>query len=223
LRELNLSGLESAQLAALCEPPHSWQLDTVALAGMNIDATCMRALCHVPSLTALEHGRIMPDAWPLLSRLPLLQRLAFQPAQALTTELTSSLCASLSQCKVLTDLSFHYVGFDDAATVEQIRAQWGDILRSVHNVRRLRITQPNLGPLLVALPVCMPLLEHLTLCSADDVMHADALLALVSHPSVQQLQLRDWNVKSSEKRVRVLVRSKRLPKLEHISWTDIAQ
>jgi hypothetical protein len=101
----------------------------------------LTALSHVPTLTALEHGRIMPDAWPLLPRLSLLQRLAFQPAQALTAELTSSLCASLSQCKTLTDLSFHYVGFDDAATEEQIRARWRDILQSVPNVRRLRITQ----------------------------------------------------------------------------------
>jgi len=74
----------------------------------------MRALLHLPTLTALESERTKSDAWSLLPQLPLLQRLSFWPGEQLTAQLTSSLSASFSQCKALTDLSLRGVEFDDA-------------------------------------------------------------------------------------------------------------
>jgi hypothetical protein len=216
LRELSLSRMQPHEIVTLCEPPHSLQLESIDV-GATLDAVAMRALLHLPTLTALDHAGFEADGWPLLPELPLLQRLTLWPQHLLTAELTSSLSASLSRCETLTDLSLGYVRFGDAATPEQIQARWSDILRSVPNLRRLHVAEDDsVVSFLAVLPVHLPLLEHLLLVCYDK-MSSEDLLARLAHPSVRRIQLVSWNVQFTQEQVRALVRSARLPNLDSIT------
>jgi hypothetical protein len=215
LRELILSGMQSHEIVTLCDPPHSWQLDTVRFFRGSLDAAAIRALLHLPTLTALDDGNLHADGWPLLPQLPLLRRLRLEPSEQLTAALTSSLSASLSGCKSLTDLKLRVVRFDDDATPEQIKARWTEILRGVPIVRRLGVMLRDLSPFLSALPACAPLLEHLWLCCLGGMCVED-VLPQMAHPSVRTIQLSEADISPSDERVRALLHSSRLPKLERI-------
>jgi hypothetical protein len=175
----------------------------------------MRALQSLSTLTALDDGNMQGDDWPLLPGFPLLQRLSFRPTEPLTAEMASSLSTSLSRCKALTDLSLHHVKFATAATRDQMQACWTLILQSLPNVRRLCAPNDRPIPFIAALPLYLPLLEHLLLhyMPYNDL---DSIFLQLAHPSVRHLELRDSNVQPSDERLRVLLHSPRLPKLERI-------
>jgi hypothetical protein len=140
--------------------------------------------------------------------------LKLEPAEELSAELTSSVCAVLSHCSALTDVSFGLVSFGDAATSELIQARWTQILRSLPNVRR--VCAPEGGDsilmFLAVLPLHVPLLRHLTLSN----LHAESVLPQLAHPSVRHLRLSGPYLKLSDEHVRALLHSLRLPKLERI-------
>jgi acyl carrier protein phosphodiesterase len=113
-----------------------------------------------------------------------------------------------------------FVQFDAAAaTPDQIHARWTDILRSLPNVRRLRVSHRSLAPLMAVLHLHLPLLEQLALRSWDGES-PDALLTQFAHPSVRQIELSTVVVTQSKEQVRALnqawVHSVRLPNLARI-------
>jgi hypothetical protein len=110
LREFE-SIMSSEELFKFCQPPHSLQLEHFHLTGIAVDVPLMRALLHLPTLTALEHLHLLPEAWPLLPQLPLLRRLGIGLFNDLTAEHTSLLSASLSSCRALTELTILHVSF----------------------------------------------------------------------------------------------------------------
>jgi hypothetical protein len=57
LRELNLF-LKYAQLVVLCTQPHFRQLESIGLPGAQLYEATMRALMHLPTLTALDPVRM---------------------------------------------------------------------------------------------------------------------------------------------------------------------
>jgi hypothetical protein len=224
LRALSVRGMGSHELAALCQPPHWFQLDTFRHDAKTLTEHDMRALLHLPTLTALESERTKSDAWSLLPQLPFLQRLSFWPGEQLTAEKTSSLSASFAQCNALTDLSLRSVEFDDAATPDQVQARWVDIFRSMPNVCRLTLFRFSIIPLLALFPMHLPLLYHLAL-TIHSPLEAESHLVQLAHPSLRHLQLRQWilaltDAPQSKGRVYQFRHSDRLPKLEHIRCYD---
>jgi hypothetical protein len=218
LRELSLFYLKPAELIELCEPPHFLQLATIALDGMRFDEVVMRALFHLPTLTALEHGDLQADGWPLLPQLPLLQRLMVWPKESLTAELTSSLSASLSQLPLLTDVSLLPLDFGATATPQQEQARLAEILRSLPHVRHLVVWQESLVPFLAALTGLVPQLDHLELHWGNDTLVED-ILPQLAHPFVRELHLNDLEqTRSKEQLTKAWAHSASLPRLERIRY-----
>jgi hypothetical protein len=114
LRELTLHDGYTDRIRLLCQPPHALQLESLTFASMMVDEETMRALLHLPTLTALHPRCIRDDAWPLLPQLPLLRQLSFRSFLSLSREQLSSLCASLSRCSSLEDLTLCTVKFVSA-------------------------------------------------------------------------------------------------------------
>jgi hypothetical protein len=156
------------------------QLEHFDVGQTTLDAVTMRTLSQLPSLTSLEHGYLRPDGWPLLPQLPRLQQLVFPSMWMPMAE------KALARCDTLTDLSLAMIDFE-AATQEECEARWTRILRSVPNLRRLRIEHCRIDPLLSVLPFCLPRLEHLSLgklrAKRTD-RPAKPLLSLLPHLSV---------------------------------------
>jgi hypothetical protein len=216
LRELVMENLNSSQLTMLCAPPHSLRLERLKLTS-RLSLSSMSALLHIPTLTALEPAYgLHSNAWTLLPQLPLLQRLSFSPYDKLTAEETSLMSSSLSGCKALTDLSLNEIEFEEAATTEQIQARWTDILRSVPNLRHLHVEQDRIVSFLAVLPTHVPLLEDLSLWCIG-ASSPEPILLQLTHPSVRRVQLASWNAEYMQEQMRALVRSARLPQLDHIS------
>jgi hypothetical protein len=214
LRDLSIQSLQSNEIVALCQPPHVFQLERIALPGTYLYEGGMRALSQLPLLTSLELGCIKADAIPWLRKLTLLRRLTGKFESWMTSERTLSLSKSLSACNALTDLSLQF-WFDDEITDEQRHTRWTGILQSIPNVRRLRIGHLSMAALLAVLPLQLPMLEHLWL-RCWDRMDPVAFLAQLAHPSVRQIELRSIDIKFPEEPVRALVHSARLPMLERI-------
>jgi hypothetical protein len=167
LRDLTLLDECPLRIRLLCQPPHALRLESLTLTSTRVDEETMRALLHLPTLTALEPHCIMPNAWPLLPQLPRLRRLSFfSPLKLFPEQLASSLCASLSRCSALDDLTLRFVKLmsedRSSLTPEQEQAGWTALLSSMPNLRRLVVHgDPSDASLL--LPHHLPLLEHLVL------------------------------------------------------------
>jgi hypothetical protein len=71
LRELTLHDDSAERLRLLCQPPDALQLESLTLTSLSlkVDAETMRALIHLPTLTALDPSRSTDAAWPLLPQL----------------------------------------------------------------------------------------------------------------------------------------------------------
>jgi hypothetical protein len=105
-------------LASLCRQPHALQqLQGIHLRATVVNAAMLAELAHLPSLCKLEPLCLLPCAYPLLPRLSQLRvlrvrlnsDLAGAPLAAAATYPTlaerSTLCASLSACRLLTELT----------------------------------------------------------------------------------------------------------------------
>jgi hypothetical protein len=91
-------------------------------------------------------------------------------------------------------------------------------------VRRLDGRQDDdLRPLLAVLPLYLPLLTHLTLCSRSGEP-PEFLFPQLAHPCVRRIELHLFGRRLWEKQMCVLnqtwVHSARLSKLEHISCSE---
>jgi hypothetical protein len=218
LRELTLHEYHPERIRLLCQPPHSLQLETLVIPFMKVDETTMRALLHLPTLTALRPGRINADAWTLFHQLPLLRRLYFHPLELVMSEWLTSLCTSLSRCSSLEHLTLRKVHVslgDDGSPLaaERQRAGWVALLSSVPRLRRLNV-DGELTHLLPVLPLHLPLLEHLTLSGwGGDSENCFATLAL---PNVRLLELGPFSGMPalSDEQLRAWIHSERFPKLE---------
>jgi hypothetical protein len=225
LRELILLDWNPGRIRLLAQPPHALQLKSLALPSMSVDEVSMRALLHLATLTALRPGRLSAKAWPLLPQLPLLRHLSFSSYDSLTPAQLSSLCAAFSHCPLLVDLTLAHVSFEAAEggelTTEQKSAGWAALLSRVPNLRRLAVDGDHVAHLLPVLPLHVPLLAHLTLCTWAHLGLAH--YAWVSHPNIRQLDLHyvstveiSWPLAQAEEKERPgpAPVSLRLPNLE---------
>jgi hypothetical protein len=223
LRELTLHEYFTPRIRLLCQPPHSLQLESLTLGSMEVDEETMRALLHLPTLTALTVHHIQPVAWVAL-QLPLLRRLSLQYVPFSIHHLPS-LCVSLSRCTMLKDLTLcrvHFVAANHEPTNEEQQAGWAELFSSVPNLWRLCV-EADMHPLLPTLPMHLPLLERLTLSGWGE-RHVD-YFAAVAHPNVRLLELGSINKRpASDTQLRACMHNKeRLPKLERCSRTsDVA-
>jgi hypothetical protein len=215
LRELTLLDDCAERLHLLCQPPHGLQLERLVLPSMTFHEGTMGDVLHLPTLTALYVFRIRPEAWLLLPQLPLLRCLSFYPT-ALSPEELASLCASLSNCAALEELTLIGVDIVSAVglrlTVEHARAGWAALLNSVPNLRRLDV-YADLTHLLPVLPLHLPLLEELVLSGrcAGDVNP----FASVAHPNIHLLEFGLISARHpSDEQLRACIHSERLPKLK---------
>jgi hypothetical protein len=212
LREFILYDHCPDRIRLLFQPPHALQLESVTLVSFKlvVDEATMRALVHLQTLKTLDVYGISPEAWPLLPQLPLLCRLSVRYNGNLPLTVLPSLCASLSCCAALEDLTLLIMFFISAdgilVTEEQKRAGWSSLLSSVPNLRRLHVDTGKIY-VLCALPLHVPVLNHLVLsnwCDGDEAyfVHTDSfkvhLLELVpmdtdskSGPSVD-VEVRSW-------------------------------
>jgi hypothetical protein len=168
----------------------------------------LRLLCQPP------HGS---QGWPLLPQLPRLRRLRLHPSQMLTSEGLTSICASLSCCSSLEDLTLCYLTFlapsgVERASTQQKQAGWTTLLDSVPKLRRLHL-DGDMTCLLHLLPFHLPLLEHLLLNGFAD--SKEDHFARIAHPNLRVLELGTINFGSpSDKQLKACKQSERLPKLE---------
>jgi hypothetical protein len=220
LRELTLHDVYPDRIRLMCQSPHLLQLASLTLT-MVVDGDTMRALLHLPTLTALDAGSIRWDACPLFPQFPLLRRLHLRPLDSLSPDRLTSLCTSLSNCSSLDDLALRHVSFrsDDGwpLSEELQRAGWAALLSSVPNLRRLDVNlsvDSNMAHFLPVLPLHLPLLEHLLLSGfghRDDVDY----FAQIAHPNVRRLKLGEIDSRlPSEEQMQACMHSERLPKLE---------
>jgi hypothetical protein len=220
LRELTLHDQLPDRIRLLFQPPHALQLEGLTLASdeLELDETTMRALLHLPKLTALHAWCISHDAWPLLPELLLLRRLRLWPSDWLTPDRMVSMCAALSRCSALVDLHFaaDIVSDDGELLVtEQEQAAWAALLSSVPNLRRfcVEVDITGIAPLLAVLPLHVPLLEHLVLSGWG--VHGVDHFAMLAHPNMRVLEFGRVNVlPPSEEEVRSWMGNERLPKLQ---------
>jgi hypothetical protein len=218
LRELSLYDRHPAaeRIRLLCQPPHSLQLEYIALPALLVDVDTMRALLHLPTLTALDPGSIHHDALSLLPQFPLLRRLRFSPCGPLSPHLLSLLCDALFGCKALVELTFiggdGYTANGNYFTAEQIRANWTALFSSVPNLRRLSV-HVNVTGFLSVLSLHLPLLAHLALSGwyqSDENPYAS-----VAHPNIRLLEFGLINGgPPSDEQLRACMHRERLPKLE---------
>jgi hypothetical protein len=218
LRELVFLDHFPERLRLLCQPPHSLQLESLTLRStyLGVDEETMRALLHLPTLTALLPRNISPDAWPLLPQLPHLRRVSFSLYDPWTPKSLISLCAALSRCSALVELTLKHVIFKaadfDELSAEQERASWTALLSSMARLRRLGI-DGDLTHLLPVLALQLPLLEHLALsgwCDRD----VDPFASL-AHSNLRLLELADTHMwLPSNEQMCSWLHSERLPKLE---------
>jgi hypothetical protein len=226
LRELILLDRSAERLRLLYQPPHALQLKSLTLTVLRLDEWMVHALLHLPTLTALHPARIHPDAWPLLPQLPLLRCLSFHPTDALRPEELASLCASLSNCMALEELTLADVDLvsDDGLwlTAEEERAGWSALLSSVPNLRRLAV-DADLTQLFPVLPLHLPKLARLMLegwAAGNNVDH----FASVAHPNVRLLEFGLISRRPpSDAQLRACLHSERLPKLERCSRAAIEE
>jgi hypothetical protein len=216
LRELTLLEYHPYRLHRLCEPPNSLQLGSLSIPSLRIDEETMRALLHLLTLTALEPGFVKAEAWPLLPQLPLLRRLRIRSPDPLSPELSASLCAALSRCSMLEDLTLQYMSFKSAHGVlldaEQQGAAWATLFSSVPNLRRLDVLG-NVIRFLSVLPLHLPLLEHLVLDGWGE--KGVDYFASVAHPNVRLLEFGPNSLQQpSDEQLHACLHSERLPKLE---------
>jgi hypothetical protein len=216
LRELTLHEFRHDRVRLLLQPPHLLQLESLTLPSLEVDIGMMRALIHLPTLTSLNPSCISHDAWPLLPQLPLLRRLSLRPYESLSPGRLASLCASLSSCVALEDLTLRCVSFDadDGAllTAEQERAGWAELLCAVPHLRRLCVWDAVL-PFLSVLPLHLPVLEELSLSgwSADGEDH----FARVAHSTIGLLEVEGTEARlPSDEEMQACRHSERMPKLE---------
>jgi hypothetical protein len=218
LRELTLHDTLPERIRLLCQPPHALQLENFALPSMAMDEETMRAVLQLPTLTALDVHRIRPEAWLLLPQLPLLHRLRFSPSGLLKPDRMASMCAALSRCSALVDLSFaaDIVSADgELLTAEQEQAAWAALLNSVPNLSRFCVVlSADIAPLLAVLPLHLPVLEELSLGGWDhpeEAVHFEAL----AHPNLRLLELGSSDPPPpSQEEAQAWMGSERLPKLE---------
>jgi hypothetical protein len=216
LRELTLLDDHPERIRLLCEPPHALQLRSLILRSLDVDEATMRALLHLPTLTTLLPGSLSPDAGVLLPQLPLLRRLRFVSSVLLTPGPVASLCAALSRCSSLEDLSLPHADFASAdnslLTPEEERATWAALLSAVPNLRRLSV-HGFLDPFLPVLPQHLPLLKHLVLRGGG--LRTVDHIAAVAHPNMRLLELGEINSQlPSSAQLRACIHSDRLPKLK---------
>ena len=219
LRELTLHDDSAERLRLLCQPPHALELESLTLTSLRlkVDEATMHALLHLPTLTALDPSCISDAAWPLLPQLPRLRRLHLYPTSPLTSEGVTSLCAALSRCSSLEDLTLCYLTFVAPSGVERADAQqkqaaWSALLSSVPKLRRLHL-DGDMTSLLPLLPFHLPLLEHLLLNGFAD--GKEDHFARIAHPNLRILELGTINfVSPSDKQLHACKLSERLPKLE---------
>jgi hypothetical protein len=220
LRELILLDTSRDRIHLLCQPPHALQLESLSLPFFYpwVDEETMDALLHLPTLTTLESSNLIPEAYSLLPQLSQLRRLPLRSYHSLSPPLATSLCAALSRCAALEDLSLYFFDFafvtlqNEPLTAEQERESWAAVLGSVSNVRRLCINC-KINALVPVLPFHLPRLEELSLagwreCDVD-------LFPSIAHPNLRLLELvSDTPPPPSEEDVRAWMGSERLPKLE---------
>jgi hypothetical protein len=205
------------RIRLLCRPPCALQIQRLTLAsyGLELDEATMRALLHLPKLTALNSWCVSHDAWPLLPQLPLLRRLRLWPSDRLTPDRMASLCAALSRCSALVDLHFagDIVSADGELLVaEQEQTAWAALLSSVPNLRRLCVGG-DVAPFLAVLPLHLAHLEELSLSGCGP--HGAPPYVQVAHPNLRLLELGPSDPSPpSEEEVRAWMGSERLPKLE---------
>jgi hypothetical protein len=219
LRELILSEKRLEHIRLLCQPPHALRLESISLPFTTLDEATMRALLHLPTLTALNPNCIRHDAWPLLPQLPLLRRLRLCPPLSLTPNSLASLCDSLARCSTLEDLtpSVRFVSANHTElTAVARRAGWAALLSSVPNLRRLSVSG-DLDALFPVLPSHLPLLESLSLSGTGSL--GVAYFARMGHPNLQQVEWGLLNKRApSAEQLRLCMRSERLPKLERCDY-----
>jgi hypothetical protein len=223
LRELILFDDYPDRIRLLCQPPHALRLRSLMFRSLDVDEATMRALLHLPTLTALLPGSIDPEAWVLLPGLPLLRRLRFFHFDSLTSERAASLCAALFRCSALENLELHSVSFvaDKEASLsaeQQRREGWAALLSSVPNLRRLGFFGA-LDPLLAVLPQYLPFLDHLVLSGWTG--DAEPPYARMAHPNVRLLELGKIDKRpASDEQVHACLHSEHLPKLTRCVRTD---
>jgi hypothetical protein len=181
-----------------------------------VDEATMRALLHLPTLTALHSARISFDAWPVLPQLPRLRQLSFSPYSSLTPSQLSSLCAAFSHCSALVDLTLKYMHFnaaeDGELTAEEERPGWSSLLSSVPNLRRLGV-DGNVTDLLPVQPLHLPALKHLSLSNWGG-REVDPFRTL-AHSNLRVLEPEDIGMPLFHKpMLQSLLHSERFPKLE---------
>jgi hypothetical protein len=164
LRKLELERVHSKDLVAMCQPPHSLQLETLTLhVDWPLREAEMRALMHLPSLTELQSPLPFPEALLLLPQLPCLRRLNIVHDGELTVELTSSLLAALARSTALDEftllLHLDHVCWPDMTKGER-KALWGALLRGVPN---LAADIESAAPLFAVLPIHFPRMEQLSM------------------------------------------------------------
>jgi hypothetical protein len=220
LRELTLHDQLPHRIYLLCQPPHALRLESIILRSvlLEVDEETMRALVHLPTLTALDAGRMSDNAWPLFPQLPRLRRLSLDPGSSLSSGGLTPFCESLSRCTLLEDLTLRNVYLEaqcrgaDIVTAEQQRAGWAALLSSVSNLRRLDV-DGHVTDLLPVLPLHLPLLEEFSLCGWGDagVDH----FAAMAHPNVRLLELGwiDTQLPSAEQ-LHSYMHSAQFPKLD---------
>jgi hypothetical protein len=216
LREL-FTDLASHTLIALCQPPHSMQLECIDLGSISVTQSVMLALLHMPTLTELQPKYLRSDAWLLLPQLPMLRRLTVNPFSVLSNARATLLATSLSGCRALTELELCGIVFEDAdggdATDEQQQAHWAEILRSVPLLQRFTVTTRPALSLLAVLPAHLPQLVHLKLRTSAA---ANEVVARLAHPTVQELVLVHPILSQLDaSQVQQLTRGPRLPRLVH--------
>ena len=102
--------MASAQLSALCRPPHRLQrLLQIGLWNTAVDAAAMVGLIGLPSLTAIEPRHLAPAAYAHLPRFPRLRSLSVSLDSGADSdqqaEHNALLVSALSACSALTDLT----------------------------------------------------------------------------------------------------------------------
>jgi hypothetical protein len=220
LRELILLEDRPDRIRLLCQPPHALQLESIILPSilLGVDEETMRAVVHLPTLTALDAGRMSDNAWPLLPQLPRLRRLSIDPCGSLSSGRMVPFCESLLRCTLLEDLTLRNVYLEadgpeaDIVTAEQQRAGWAALLSSVANLRRLDV-DGHVTHLLPMIPLHLPLLEELSLCGWGD-RNVDHFASL-AHPNVRLLELGwiDMHLPSADQ-LHSYMHSAQFPKLE---------
>ena len=139
----NYGRFSAEQLSFLSQPPHRLeQLEVINLFQTDVGAAHMAALTRLPGITRIKHTESMHlDAFPMLPRLPHLQRLVlnlpvFANCSGVDREILDS---SLRACPQLTE-----VATEDGECSEAVGER---LLRALPHLRKLSIVEASIPSL----------------------------------------------------------------------------